>query len=61
VNCSLADLDLWVSRGDERLVGLSASGLAAYELGMREHDHGMVIQPFPDGQAAGSPGSAGGV
>jgi hypothetical protein len=61
VNCSIADLDLWVSRGDERLVGLSSTGLAAYELGMREHDHGMAIQPYPDGQAAGSPGSAGGV
>ena len=22
---------------------------AAYELGMREKDHGMAIQPFPDG------------
>ena len=22
---------------------------AAYELGMREKDHGMQIQPFPDG------------
>jgi hypothetical protein len=22
---------------------------AAYELGMREHDHGVPIQPFADG------------
>jgi hypothetical protein len=22
---------------------------AAYELGMRERDHGMPIQPYPDG------------
>lgn len=49
VNCSIADLDLWVSRTDERLVGLTSVGLNAYELGMRERDHGMVIQPFPDG------------
>lgn len=48
VNCSIADLDLWVSRRDSRLIGLTCVGMAAYELGMREHDHGMVIQPFPD-------------
>jgi hypothetical protein len=24
-------------------------GGAAYELGMREHDHGVPIQPFADG------------
>lgn len=60
VNCSIADLDLWVSRGDERLVALTSTGRNAYELGMRERDHGMVIQPYPDGQALG-PGSAGGM
>jgi hypothetical protein len=48
VNCSIADLDLWVSRRDSRLVGLTSAGLCAYELGMREHDHGMVIQEFAD-------------
>jgi hypothetical protein len=40
-------------------VGLSSTGLAAYELGMREHDHGMLIQPYPDGQPPS--GSVGGV
>jgi hypothetical protein len=25
------------------------SGGAAYELGMRETDHGIAVQPFPDG------------
>ena len=54
VNCSIADLDLWVSRGDERLIGLTSVGRNAYELGMRETDHGMRIQPFPDGEAPGS-------
>jgi hypothetical protein len=53
VNCSIADLDLWVSRGDERLIGLTSVGRNAYELGMRERDHGMVIQPYPDGSAGG--------
>jgi hypothetical protein len=28
---------------------LRLEGAAAYELGMRETDHGMKIQPFPDG------------
>jgi hypothetical protein len=44
VNCSIAELTLDV--GGRRLH--TAHG-AAYELGMRETDHGMEIQPFPDG------------
>jgi hypothetical protein len=28
---------------------LKLAGGAAYELGMRERDHGVAIQPFPDG------------
>jgi hypothetical protein len=48
VNCSIADLELFVSRSDSRLTALTSVGLSAYELGMREHDHGMAIQPFPD-------------
>jgi hypothetical protein len=28
---------------------LRLRGGAAYELGMREKDHGMPLQPFPDG------------
>jgi hypothetical protein len=49
VNCSIADLDLSVSRHGESPVELSAHGLAAYELGMRERPDGITIQPFPDG------------
>jgi hypothetical protein len=44
VNCSIADMRLQV--GSTELV---IEGGAAYELGMRERDHGMPIQPFPDG------------
>jgi hypothetical protein len=44
VNCSIADMRLDVD-GRELLV----KGAAAYELGMRERDHGMPIQPFTDG------------
>ena len=44
VNCSIASLTLDV--GGRKLV--TPHG-AAYELGMREKDHGMPIQPFADG------------
>ena len=44
VNCSIAELTL--EAGGEAFH--TAHG-AAYELGMREKDHGMPIQPFPDG------------
>ena len=44
VNCSIAELTL--DAGGTRLH--TANG-AAYELGMRETDHGMPIQPFADG------------
>jgi hypothetical protein len=44
VNCSIADMTLDVGGR-----GLVVNRAAAYELGMRERDHGMPIQPFPDG------------
>ena len=49
VNCSVADLELTVERPAEppRTLELAAGG--AYELGMRETDHGIPIQPYPDG------------
>jgi hypothetical protein len=49
VNCSVADLSLNVEREGGPPQALELSGGAAYELGMREKDHGMEIQPFPDG------------
>lgn len=48
VNCSIADLDATVSRPGTPVLRLRASGTAAYELGMREPDHRVEIQPFPD-------------
>jgi hypothetical protein len=48
VNCSIADLRLEVER-DGAPRELNVPGAAAYELGMRERDHGIPIQPFPDG------------
>jgi hypothetical protein len=49
LNCSIADLELCVSRRGlpERILRLP--GGAAYEFGMRETDHGIPIQPYPDG------------
>jgi hypothetical protein len=52
VNCSIAQMKLTVTRTSSPAappLELSTSHGAAYELGMREHDHGMQIQPFPDG------------
>ena len=44
VNCSIAELTL--DLGGQTL---HTQHGAAYELGMRETNHGMPIQPFPDG------------
>jgi hypothetical protein len=49
VNCSIAGMNLSVGREGAPPVELSSAHGAAYELGMREHDHGMPIQPYPDG------------
>jgi hypothetical protein len=49
VNCSIADMRVAISRPGEPQRVHEASGAAVYELGMRERDHGMEIQPFPDG------------
>ena len=49
VNCSVSDMTLTVERAGEPRLTLQAIDGAAYELGMRETDHGMPIQPFPDG------------
>ena len=44
VNCSVANVELFV---DGQTLRAPAGGV--YELGMRERDHGMEIQPYPDG------------
>jgi hypothetical protein len=49
VNCSVADLELTVEEPGRPARKLTLPGGAAYELGMRETDHGTPIQPFPDG------------
>ncbi|HEX5967042.1 MAG TPA: hypothetical protein VFY88_01090 [Intrasporangium sp.] len=47
-NCSIADIEVRVVRPGRDELLLRASGTAAYELGMREVDHGIAIQPFID-------------
>jgi hypothetical protein len=49
LNCSISDMELTVSRDGRPDLVLSTRAGATYELGMRETDHGMAIQPFPDG------------
>jgi hypothetical protein len=49
INCSVADLELTVERPALPPLQLALPAGAAYELGMRETDHGIPIQPFPDG------------
>ena len=49
VNCSVADLELTVERPGLPARRLTLAAGAAYELGMRESDHGIPIQPYPDG------------
>ncbi len=49
VNCSIADLELMIERKGQSPRRLSLTGGGAYEFGMRETDHGIPIQPYPDG------------
>jgi hypothetical protein len=49
LNCSISDMRLQVERDGAAPVELAVPGGAAYELGMRERDHGVPVQPYPDG------------
>jgi hypothetical protein len=49
VNCSVADLELTVEQAGSPSRRLTLPAGAAYELGMRETDHGIAVQPYPDG------------
>jgi hypothetical protein len=48
VNCSIAQMELTVEREGQETLRLTTAHGGAYELGMRERDHGIPIQPFPD-------------
>lgn len=49
INCSVCDLELTVERPAKPPLSLTLPRAGAYELGMRETDHGIPIQPYPDG------------
>jgi hypothetical protein len=49
VNCSIASLTITAQVQGERARLLSTAHGCAYELGMRERDHGVPVAPFPDG------------
>jgi hypothetical protein len=49
VNCSVARLSLNVRPHDGAARTFHTEHGCAYELGMREHDHGVPIAPFADG------------
>jgi hypothetical protein len=48
-NCSIAAMRLRVERPGEPALELHTASNAVYELGVRERDHGVPLQPFPDG------------
>jgi hypothetical protein len=49
VNCSIASMTLTVERDGRPPIELHTEHGATFELGMRETDHGVPIQPFADG------------
>jgi hypothetical protein len=50
LNCSISDLELTVERDGQAPRRLELRGGAAYEIGMRETDHGIPLQPYSDGE-----------
>jgi len=49
LNCSISDLELKVERAGHSHTHLDVAGAAAYELGVRGMEHGVPLQPYPDG------------
>ena len=52
LNCSISDLDLIVEREGDEARKVTVKGGAAYEIGMRETDHGIPVEPYADGEPA---------
>jgi hypothetical protein len=48
LNCSIAEVRLRVARRSRPSLELATAFGGAYELGLRETDHGVPVQPFPD-------------
>jgi hypothetical protein len=49
LNCSISNLELEIERRGREPALIELPGAAAYEIGMRESDHGIPLQPYPDG------------
>jgi hypothetical protein len=49
LNCSISDLELQVELDGRPAETLEVAGVAAYEFGTRDKDHGIPLQPYPDG------------
>ncbi len=49
LNCSIGDLEVAVEGRHRPGFAVRVDGAASYELGTRRTDHGVPIQPFPDG------------
>jgi hypothetical protein len=49
LNCSIADIELKVERAGHKHLRAELPGAAAYELGTRDTDHGVPLQPYADG------------
>jgi hypothetical protein len=49
LNCSISDLQLDVELDGKPAQRLTVSRAAAYEFGTRDKDHGIPLQPYPDG------------
>jgi hypothetical protein len=49
LNCSISDLELELEREGGERRRLAVSGAAAYEIGTRDTDHGVPVQPYADG------------
>ncbi len=49
LNCSISDLRLDIELDGAPAQRLSVPGAAAYEFGTRDTDHGIPLQPYPDG------------
>jgi hypothetical protein len=49
LNCSISDLELRVQLDGRPAETLTVKGAAAYEFGTRDKEHGIPVQPYPDG------------
>ena len=49
LNCSISDLELDVEIDGRPAERLKVNRAAAYEFGTRDADHGIPLQPYPDG------------